>query len=125
MKLPQMLRYFGSLSLWLSVLATNLPARAKGQHWPTGLQLSVDVLRPLYYQYYQKTGSQYELNMVLDFAKLVLAGDWGWGAVDHKHVDKKISQLTAYKSSGKYFLVCLNYNWLQDMPDKNVFSLGL
>ena len=56
-----------------------------------------------------------------------LAGDCPCtvSTVDHKHVDKKISQLAAYKSSGKYFRVGLNYNWLQDTPDKGVFFLGL
>lgn len=120
-----MCRYIFSISLCLGLLITSSSACAQARYWPTGIQLSMDVASPLYYKYYQKTGPRYELNAATDFANFMLEGDFGWGSIQWKGFDSKTSTHSAYTSDGKYFRIGLNYNILQDTPDKNAAFLGV
>ena len=118
-------RYIFSTSLCLGLLVAGASTWAQPRYWPTGIRLSIDVASPLYYKYYQKTGVQYEFNASTDFANFMLEGDYGWGSIQWKGLDLKTSPRSAYTSDGKYFRIGLNYNLLQDTPDKNAAFLGV
>ncbi len=120
-----MFRYIFSVSLCLGLLVTGSSACAQARYWPTGIRLSMDVASLLYYKYYQKTGAQYELNASTDFANFMLEGDFGWGSIQWKGLDPTTSTHSAYTSDGQYFRIGLNYNLLQDTPDKNAAFLGV
>jgi len=109
------------LGLWL----TSSASWAHTRYWPTGVQVSTDVVRPFYYKLYQKTGFQYELNASVDFARVMLEGDYGWGSIHWQGKDKTTQIPSSYQSVGQYFRVGLNYNCLRDTPDRNAAFLGV
>ncbi|MFM2428405.1 MAG: hypothetical protein RL012_289 [Bacteroidota bacterium] len=117
-------RYICSVFLCLGMLASSLPTRAKTRYWPTGIQLGMDVFRPFQYKYYGRQGTPYELNTSIDFARCILEGDYGWGSIHWKGCSEKTSTSSYYASDGQYFRVGLNYNFLQDTPNKNMAFLG-
>ena len=119
-----MYRSIFSRLLLLVLLAASPTAWAQSRWWPTGIQIGTDIARPLYYQWYQKTGAQYECNVAIDFARVLLEGDYGWGQTTWAGRNKKTRLRSSYTSQGQYFRVGLNYNLVQDTPDKNVFFLG-
>ena len=118
-------RYICSIFLFIGMLVSSSPTWAKVQYWPTGIQLGVDAFRPFYYKYYGRQGTQYELNASMAFARLILEGDYGWGDVKWEGDNKKISTKSSYTNKGQYFRIGLNYNLIQDTPDKNMAFLGL
>ncbi|MHA7877875.1 MAG: DUF6048 family protein [Bacteroidota bacterium] len=92
--------------------------------WPTGIQLGVDVIRPLQYKFYESEGTQYEINAAVDIANYILEGDYGYGDIHWQGRNKATNTLSSYTSSGRYFRLGLNYNLLPDTPDKNMAFLG-
>ena len=120
-----MSRYFISVGIILGMLGTGLPSSAKTRYWPTGILLGMDVVCPLYYKYYQKTGGQYAFNASMDFAKCMLVGDYGVGSIHWKGYNSKTNTNTNYSSEGQYFRIGLNYNMLRNTPDKNAAFLGV
>lgn len=118
-------RYIFSVSLCLGILVVGSSSWAQPRYWPTGIRLSMDVASPLYYKYYQKTGAQYEFNASTAFANFMLEGDYGWGSIQWKGFDPQTSTRSVYTSDGKYFRIGLNYNLLQDTPDKNAAFGGV
>ncbi len=97
---------------------------AKTRYWPTGVQLGMDVFRPFHYKYYGRKGTQYELNASMNFSSFILEGDYGWGNIHWEGHNTKTSIPSSYTSDGKYFRIGLNYNLLQDTPNKNMAFLG-
>jgi hypothetical protein len=91
---------------------------------PTGLQVGVDVGSPLYYEY-QKTGPQYELNGLLDFKRLLLQGDYGWGSIQRQGVSKKQGMASICSHQGQYFRIGVDYNFINNSVDDNAAFLGL
>ncbi len=120
-----MYRYIFSLILCLGLSVTFSSAHTSVRYWPTGIQLGVDIARPLYYALYQKTGGQYELNAFADLTKLMLEGDLGWGNIRWDGFNRETNTRSTYTSSGRYFRIGLNYNIILDTPEKNVAFLGL
>ncbi len=118
-------RYIFSVFLCLGILISGLPTWAKTRYWPTSVQLGVDVSCPVYYKYYWRNGTQYELNTSMDFSSFILEGDYGGGNIRWEGYNKKTSILSSYTSDGRYLRIGLNYNVLQDTPDKNMAFLGL
>jgi Domain of unknown function (DUF6048) len=106
------------------MLVSSPHTRAKARYEPTGIQVCADVLCPLYYKYYRRDGSQYEFNTSVDFASFILEGDYGWGDIKWEGYNKTTSSKSSYASKGQYFRIGLNYNLLQDTPDKNLAFLG-
>ncbi len=121
-----MYRYSYSIVLLTLCLLLGSPttAVAKTRIWPTGIQLGTDVFRPAYYYFYTKTGYQFELNGTIDFAHILLEGDFGWGRTRWQGRNKDLKFSSSYQSVGQYFRVGLNYNFAQDTPDKNLFFVG-
>lgn len=117
-------RYICSVSLCLGILASSVPTWGQALPWPTGLQISMDVLR-LFKPQYASQGIQYELNGAIDVASCILEGDGGWGIIHWKGHNATTNTSSSYASSGRYFRVGLNYNLLPDTPDKNQAFLGL
>lgn len=117
-------RYISSIFLCLGMLVNSPPAWSKTRYWPTGILVGVDVLRPFQYEYYGRRGTPYELNTAVDFARCILEGDYGWGHIHWEGYNAKTSMSSSYTSSGQYFRVGLNYNLLQDTPDRNMAFLG-
>lgn len=119
-----MYRFIFRVFLVLCLLAASPCAGAPIRFWPTGIQLGTDVFRPCYYYWYQKTGAQWELNSSLDFARVMVAGDFGWGTTNWQghHTQQQLN--SSYNSKGQYFRIGLNYNLLQDTPDKNAWFIG-
>jgi len=114
-------RYIGSFFLCVNILVSSSSTWAKTRYAPTGIQLSVDALRLFSYKYHDAhQGPQYELNASIDFASWLLEGDWGCSHSQWKGTSAK----SKYTSNGKYFRIGLNYNFLQDTPDKNMAFLG-
>lgn len=120
-----MCRYIFSFFLFLGPLFTGLAAYSQTSYWPTGVRLGMDIANPLYYGFYQKTGGQYELNTSIDFDKLMLEGDFGWGNIRWNGHDAVTATHSTYTSKGKYFRIGANYNIIQDTPNKNVAFLGI
>ncbi|MCU0317904.1 MAG: DUF6048 family protein [Amoebophilaceae bacterium] len=120
-----MFRYICSVCLCLGILARSAPVWARASHRPTGIHLGVDVFRPFQYKYYERKGTQYELNACTDFSSMMLEGDYGWGSICWEGYNPKADVLSSYTSSGQYFRVGLNYNFLPDTPNKNQAFLGL
>ncbi len=119
-----MFRYICSILLSLGVLVNSAPTWAKARYWPTGIQLGVDVLRPFHYKYYGRVGMQYEFNAFMDFASLILEGDYGWGDITWNGHNTETGIENFYTNKGQYFRVGLNYNLLKDTPDKSMAFLG-
>ena len=92
-----MSRYFISVGIILGMLGTGLPSSAKTRYWPTGILLGMDVVCPLYYKYYQKTGGQYAFNASMDFAKCMLVGDYGVGSIHWKGYNSKTKTNTKFE----------------------------
>jgi Domain of unknown function (DUF6048) len=113
-----------SVLLCLGMLVNSATTRAKARCGPTGIQVCMDVLCPFYYQYDNREGTQYEFNASVDFASFILEGDYGWGNIKWKGYNKAMSSKSAYASKGQYFRIGLDYNLLQDTPDKNMAFLG-
>jgi hypothetical protein len=96
---------------------------------PTGLQLGFDVYSPLYYRY-QKTGPQYEMNGLLDFKRLLLQGDYGWGSIQREGVAKEQSMnkeqniKSICRNQGQYFRIGVDYNFINNSVDDNAAFLG-
>lgn len=106
-------RYVFSILLSFEMLgvASLAVARPNSGYWPTGIQLGMEIANPLYYKYYQKqVDQQYEFNGAIDFASLLLEGDYGWGSNQ--------------TSDGQYTWVGLHYNLVPDTPDRNTAFLG-
>ena len=117
-------RYICSVLLCLGMLFSSTSTWAHPLSWPTGVQLGVDVYRPFQDKYYGQQGTQYELNAAVDCAHWILEGDWGWGNIHWKGHNKETRTSSTYTSKGQYFRMGLNYNLLQDTPDKNTAFLG-
>ncbi len=120
-----MLKYIFSTFISLWMLMNSSCSWAKVRYWPTGVQLSMDVSRPLYYKFYEENGVHYEFNSSIDFSRLMLEGDYGWGKVEQAGLNHKTNTASVYTNHGKYFRVGLNYNFVKDTPDKNAAFLGL
>jgi Domain of unknown function (DUF6048) len=118
-------RYLCSLFLCLGMIVSSTPVWAKVPYLPTGIQVCMDVLCPFYYKYYEREGNQYEFNTAVDFASLILEGDYGWGDIKWEGHSKATNNKSSYASKGQYFRIGLNYNLLQDTPSKNLAFLGL
>ncbi len=89
---------------------------------PTGIQLGMDVTRPLYYQY-EKLGGQYEFNGLIDFNRLLLQGDYGWGQIARWGVSKQNIRSVA-NHQGQYFRIGADYNFISHSIDDNAAFLG-
>lgn len=120
-----MFRYLISLLVLLWTLMIDSPSWAQAsQYLPTGLQLSTDLYRPLYYGY-QGTGLQYEFNGSIDFHRLMLEGDYGRGHIQRKGIYKQKSIPSSCKNEGQYFRIGLNYNFIKKTTDHNAAFLGV
>jgi Domain of unknown function (DUF6048) len=106
------------------MLVSSPSARAKARYEPTGIQVCVDVLCPLYYRCHERDGNQYEFNTSVDFSNFILEGDYGRGDIKWGGYSKATNSQSYYASKGQYFRVGLNYNLLQDTPNKNMAFLG-
>lgn len=114
-------RYIRYILLCLGMLSATSPESARPHYWPTGIQLSMDVVNPLYYKYYQKQlDQQYEFNACIDVARLLFTGDYGWGSL----ANGRTSTIASGRNQ-QYFRVGLNYNLLPNTPDRNAAFLGV
>ena len=91
---------------------------------PTGIQLGIDLIGPLYGKY-QKTGPQYAFNGLLDFNRLLVQGDYGWGFIERQGFCKKQGIGSSSKNQGQYFRIGLDLNLLKNSIDHNAAFLGL
>jgi hypothetical protein len=98
---------------------------------PTGLQIGVDLANPIYYYLYKKTGPIYELNALVDFKRLLVQGDYGWGIIERKGVSTKIKDIrhrpikSACYNLGYYFRIGVDYNFIKNSLDDNAAFLGV
>ncbi|MEM7055313.1 MAG: DUF6048 family protein [Bacteroidota bacterium] len=119
-----MSRYLISLLALLWTLTLSAPSWAKANPYrPTGLRLSTDCYRPLYYGY-QGTGLQYEFSGSIDFRRLMLEGDYGWGYIQRKGICKQKNIWPSCNNEGKYFRIGLNYNFISKSTDHHAAFLG-
>ena len=120
-----MFRYLISLLVLLWTLMLCSPSWAQASKYlPTGLQVSTDLYRPLYY-WYRGTGLQYEFNGSIDFHRLMLEGDYGWGHIQRKGIYKQKNIRSSCKNEGQYFRIGLNYNFIRKSIDHNAAFLGI
>lgn len=129
-----MCRYFIKLAIALGMLLSSHVAWTKppiSMYLPTGLQLGFDLYQPIYANFYRKTGEQYELNGLLDFKRLLLQGDYGWGIIQRKGISNKVKDIAGQyiesksKNLGQYFRIGLDYNFIHNSVDDNAAFLGL
>lgn len=113
MREKKILKYiFSGLFGW-GILSAAPAAVARPTHRPVGLQVGMEYVNPLYYKYYRKqVDQQQEFHAAIDFSKVIVEGDYGWGRL-------------AAEREGQYFRIGLNYNLAPETPDKNVAFLGL
>ena len=120
-----MFRYICSVLLCLGIFVRSSPTWAKTSYRPTGIHLGMDVSRPFQYKYYGQKGTQYVLNASTNFAHIMLEGDYGGGRICWEGCNQETNIPPFYTSSGKYFRIGLNYNFLPDTPNKNWAFLGI
>lgn len=90
---------------------------------PTGIQVSFDLPRPFYYLWKEKTGGQYEINTSINFNKILVDGDYGWGTILRKNPPKKIAAMS--ENIGQYFRIGFSYNFITNSVDHNAAFLGI
>ena len=114
------------INLWI-VLAVSLHSSTsfgKIQNiLPTSFQVGWDVIKPVYNTWKEKTGPQYEINAILDFKRILIAGDYGWGTILRKNPPLKSRAIT--ENIGQYFRIGLGYNFISNSVDNNVAFLEL
>lgn len=123
-KITLTLKYNIKLLLIISLLgicSTNLANIKK--KLPTGLQVSLDVTRPFYYMWYEKTGAQYEFHTSLDFSRILLEGEYGLGTITRKNPPSKLKVIS--DNIGQYFRIGFSYNFTNNSVDHNAAFLGL
>ena len=119
-----MSRYLTSILAWLWLLMMNSPSWGQASNLlPSSLQLSADIGRPLYYSW--KTGRQYEFSSLIDFRRLMLVGDYGWGHIQRKGINKVTKVRSVCCNKGRYFRIGFNYNFIKHGTDHNAAFLGL
>lgn len=121
-----MLRYIIRL-LFCMVLCCTLPQYVMAKHkapqnriWPTTWYLGVDLAKT-YLGWYQKTGHAYEIDGSIDFSRILLDVDYGWGQIQRDGRQHKGSFASA---SGQYFRIGLGYNFLTPTAHHNQFFIG-
>lgn len=114
-----MSRYLTSILalLWLLMSSPSWGQASKLR--PRSLQLSADIGSPLYYSW--KTGPQYGFSGLIDFRSLMLVGDYGWGYIQRKGINKA----TICCNKGRYLRIGCNYNFIKHGTDHNAAFLGL
>ncbi|MGI2257644.1 DUF6048 family protein [Candidatus Cardinium hertigii] len=88
--------------------------------WPTTCYLGIDLAKTCV-GWYEKTGSACEINGSIDFSRILLDLDYGFGTIQRDHRKDKGS-LTF--SRGNYFRIGLGYNFLAPTMDHNQFFIG-
>lgn len=89
----------------------------RNRYMPTGVRIGYDVISPI------KTTAQdnfegWEIQGDVDFDRYYLAVDYGsWGR-------NLASDSTSYASTGRYWRIGVDVNFLTKDPDRNVFFLG-
>eukprot|EP01132_Coremiostelium_polycephalum_P003048 gene3048-3812_t len=120
----QTLKYFINIVCLIALVSVGPVSSAKVPSiWPTGAYIGMDVVRPLYYHWQEKTGGQYELNAHLDFHRILLSGDYGWGVIARYHSPGKVQGLSS--NIGRYFRIGCSYNLIANNLDHNAAFLGL
>lgn len=119
-------RYAVRIFLCWGMFSIASPTAAGPNYWPKGVQLGMEFANPLYYKYYRKQiTQQYEFNASIDFARLLLEGDYGWGSSQWGIHDPTTNQVSSGMNDGTYFRVGLNYNMLPATPARNAAFLGM
>jgi hypothetical protein len=129
-----MYKYFIKLLLVLAIGLFSHSAWAKTpmrKYLPTGLQIGVDISSPIYYKLYKKTGIKYEVNGLVNFSRLLVQIDYGWGYMyrQARSIQLRDSKNQAIQSFGynlgQYFRIGLDYNFLQNSVDDNAAFAGI
>mmetsp|Transcript_6344 Transcript_6344/g.14341 ORF Transcript_6344/g.14341 Transcript_6344/m.14341 type:complete len:227 (+) Transcript_6344:866-1546(+) len=120
-----MSKYIYSILLYLGLLSGHTSAWAKGQNLFTGMQLSMDIWRPLRYSCHERKGTHYEFSAAMDISQWMFEGDYGWGNIQWEGENQETRIASSYTSDGHYFRIGFNYNMLQDTPDSNAAFVGL
>ena len=125
--------YTIKLFILLVGLAFNyVPVQGKVKAWelyPTGLYIAVDVFRPFFSIWETQasncitTGKHYELNGAFNIHRVILEGDYGWGALYRAYESDRGN--TYCSTSGYYFRVGFNYNLLAHAIQKHIAFLGI
>lgn len=108
------------LSAAMSQYAVANDQLPKHTIWPTTWYLGVDVAKTCV-GWHQKTGNIFEISGSIDFSRILLDGDYGWGKVQRDGRQHKGSFASA---SGKYFRIGLGYNFLTSTMHHNQFFIG-
>lgn len=87
---------------------------------PTTCYVGIDLAK-ICVGWHQKTGPVYEINGSIDFSRILLEGDYGWGEIQR---DKRKNKGSFSLSKGKYFRVGLNYNFIAPALYHNQFFIG-
>lgn len=119
-----------NLLIILAGLASHTPTWATPKHFlPTGLEIGFDVARLPYYLWKEKTGVQYEFYSSVDFNRMLLEIDYGFGNILRKNPPKRIDNKPIIKTisynRGQYFRIGLSYNFIPKNTEHNVACLGL
>lgn len=119
-----------SILITLAALGSYAPAWAAAKDFlPTGLEIGFDVARLPYYLWKEKTGVQYEYHGSIDFNRMLLDIDYGFGNILRKNPPKRVDNKPIIKTMsynrGQYFRVGLSYNFIPKNRDHNVACLGL
>ncbi len=120
-----------SILIILASLGNYAPSWASPKDFiPTGLEIGFDVARLPYYIWKEKTGGQYEVHSSIDFNRILLDVDYGWGSMLRKNPTKskedpkkKFTKILSH-NWGQYFRVGLSYNFIPKNKDHNVAYLG-
>lgn len=87
-------------------------AVARSFYMPSGVQIGAECTNALYYKYYEQVNNQQEWKAAVDFSRVIIEGNYGWGNL-------------ATGQEGQYFRIGVGYNLAPDTPDKNAAFLGV
>ncbi len=118
-----MWKFFSSLSVCLFITLSAAAQQAdtvktKRSFIPTNLRVGTDLFS-IARSSYDKTFTGWELNADLDLDRYFLVVDYGYWARDLS------GDTEQYTSSGTYFRVGADANFLKNDPDQNVFLFGI
>lgn len=90
---------------------------ARSSYWPTGIRVGVDIIS-LIRTYTDDSFLGYEVNAEVDFYRYYLAVEAGHWERSYKTEEE------LYYNGGNYIRVGVDFNFLKNDPDKNMFFFG-
>lgn len=110
------------ISLIFSITLTPVALAQFGNYIPSKIRIGAD-LSYLGMDLINPDRAQFELNGDLDVDKYFIAGDYGWASRSFN--EATVGENFAYKNSGTYYRIGLDYNVVKKIPNDQIIFMGL